>query len=231
MRSKPLFRRWKVHVAGSLAALAMVAAYAGEPVALAGNDVSIPPSALKLIKSESGPVNYYSVMNEDGRSFVRSRYVPPMKTAVLGWQVPEAERHSFRKLRWSWRAQTLPKGGDECAKGKGDSAAVVYVTWKNGLRYYTLKYVWSSVGTRGKICAQKRNPFVAQDTIIVDSGPPLGAWRVVEIDLDREFRDHFERGDATAEVPPFIGIGIMSDGDQTESPSSADFGTFTLSRG
>lgn len=229
MSREPLPRAYELNLRTALAVV--LASATSAPLARAEGDVAVPPSALKLVKSQSGPTNYYSVVNEDGRSFVRSRYAPPSKTAVLGWQVPEADRKSFRKLRWTWRAQTLPKGGDECAKGKGDSAAVVYVTWKSGLRYYTLKYVWSSVGAKGKICDQKRNPFVAQDTVIVDSGPPLGAWRSVEIDLDREYRDHFERGDAAAEVPPFVGIGIMSDGDQTESPSSADFGAFTLSRG
>jgi hypothetical protein len=199
-------------------------------VAPAGSDFVVSPSALRLVKSQSGPTNYYSVIKEGELSFVRSRYAPPMKTAVLGWQVPDAERKNFRRLRWSWRAQTLPREGDECRSGKTDSAAVVYVSWKRGLRYYTLKYVWSSVGTKGKVCDQKRNPFVAQDTVIVDSGPPLDAWRKVDIDLDHEYRAHFEGGDSKAEVPDFVGIGIMSDGDQTESPSSADFGAFTLSR-
>jgi len=190
----------------------------------------VTPDALQFAKSQSGPDNYYTVMKEGSRAFVRSRYLPPMKTAVLAWQAPEAERQAIRKLRWTWRAQVLPEGGDECTRAKADSAAVVYVTWKRGLRYYTLKYVWSAVGTKGKICDGKRNPFVAQDTIIVESGPPLNSWRTVEIDLANEYRSHFEGGDQSAAVPDFVGIGIMSDGDQTKSPSSADFGAFTLTR-
>ena len=107
-------------------------------------------------------------------------------------------------------------------------AAVVYLTWKRGLRYYTLKYVWSAVGTKGRTCDSKRNPFVAQDTIILESGGPLGSWRTEDIDLAAQFRAHFEHGDAKAEVPDFVGIGLMTDGDQTGSPSAADFGSFTL---
>ena len=118
-------------------------------------------------------------------------------------------------------------------RSRADSAAVVYVTWKRGLRYYTLKYVWSAVGKKRSVCDGKRNPFVAQDTIILESGgPPSVAptWKSVDIDLAAEYRKHFEGGDLQASVPDFVGIGLMSDGDQTTSDSSADFGTFTLVR-
>ncbi len=198
--------------------------------AVAGGDITIEPKDWRIIPRESGPVNYYSVVNDGGTTFVRSKYTPPTKTAVIGWQAADDERRSIKKVRWTWRAQTLPSGGDECAPGKGDSAAVVYLTWKRGLRHYTIKYVWSAVGTKGKVCDSKRNPFVAQDTVILESGGPLGAWRTVDVDLAAAYRTHFEGGDPNASVPDFVGIGLMSDGDQTRSESSADFGTFTLVR-
>jgi hypothetical protein len=193
---------------------------------IASAELTIGATDWRFVAQRSGPVNYYSVVTEDGVTFVRSRYAPGYKTAVLGWQAPEAERRRARKVRWSWRAQTLPTGGDECAPGRGDSAAVVYVTWRSFLRYYALKYVWSAVGTRGKVCDRKRSPFVAQDTIILESGPPTGAWRSVEIDLASEFRRHFDGADP----PDFVGLGLMSDGDDTGSPSSADFGAFRVVR-
>src|SRR5688572_6884929 len=96
-------------------------------------DLRIEAKTWQIVKRESGPVNYYSVITEDGESFVRSQYVPPMKTAVLGYQVAESDRRRIKKVRWQWRARTLPIGGDECVSGKGDSAAVVYLTWKRGL--------------------------------------------------------------------------------------------------
>jgi hypothetical protein len=71
--------------------------------------------------------------------------------------------------------------------------------------------------------------FRAQDTVIVDSGGPLGEWRTVEIDPDLEFRRHFEHGSADADVPDFVGIALMSDGDQTRSESVADYAGFVLS--
>jgi Protein of unknown function (DUF3047) len=193
--------------------------------------VTIAAAAWRVVQRESGPVNYYSVVSEGGTTFVRSHYVPPLKTVVLGWQVPDADRQTARTLAWTWRARKLPTGGDECAPGKGDSAAVIYVTWKHMLRYYTIKYVWSAVGTKGAVCDKKRNPFVAQDTVVLESGPPLDTWRTTTIDLASEYRKHFGDGDANAAVPDFVGIGIMSDGDQTHSESSADYGSFVLQHG
>jgi hypothetical protein len=200
------------------------------PAANAQGVLRIEPKDWRLVESESGPVNYYRVVKEGESVFLRSSYTPPTKTAVMGWQAPDAERERIRKVAWTWRARTLPRGADECTKGKGDSAAVVYLTFKRGLRYYTLKYAWSAAAPRGKVCGKKRTPFVAQDTVILESGASGGAFRSVELDLSREYRRHFEDGDANADVPPFVGIGVMSDGDQTGSESSADFGTFTLTR-
>lgn len=198
--------------------------------ASADGALRIEPKDWRLVERESGPVNYYRVVKEGELVFLRATYTPPTKTSVVGWQTPDAERERIRKVSWTWRARTLPRGADECTKGKGDSAAVVYLTFKRGLRYYTLKYVWSASGERGRICRQKRTPFVAEDTVILESGPSGGAFRAVELDVAREYRKHFEAGDAAAAVPPFVGIGLMTDGDQTASESSADFGTFTLTR-
>jgi len=93
-----------------------------------------------------------------------------------------------------------------------------------------LKYVWSAVGPKGATCDHKSNPFMAQDTVVLESGAPLNEWKTERIDLKAEFRKHFAGGDPTASVPDFLGIGLMSDGDQTHSDSSADYADFVLSR-
>ena len=213
-----------------LAPVAVTACVLAVPTPARADETAIDVKEWRIVKRESGPVNYYAVLTEDGQSFIRSQYAPGMKTAVLGYQTPEADRRRVKKVKWKWRARTLPTGGDECAAGRGDSAAVVYLTWKRGLRYFTLKYVWSAVGQVGRTCDSKRNPFVAQDTIILQSGASRGAWASEEIDLASEFRRHFEGGDPNAAIPDFIGIGLMTDGDQTRSASAADYGTFVLVR-
>jgi hypothetical protein len=184
----------------------------------------------KFIKSESGPVNYYTVVPDPAHgAYIHASYQPGMSTAVLGYEIQsDADKEGARTLRWSWRARTLPTGGNECASGVEDSAADVYVLWKRGLRFYSLKYVWSAAGTKGAVCDKRRNPFSARDTVILESGGPLDTWVTEQIDLKAEFRKHFEDGNADAEVPPFKGVGIMTDGDQTKSPSGADYGPFVV---
>jgi hypothetical protein len=199
---------------------------ASEP-AQSPREVAVDLRAFRVVPTESGPVNYYTLA-QGPDSYWHAAYRPPPRTTVLGYAIPDEDRRSVVRLKWKWRAVVLPKGGDECVEGKGDSAAVVYVTFRRALRWYSLKYVWSAVAKRGTTCDRKRNPFRAQDTIVVDSGPPLNQWRTVEIDPDDEFRKHFENGDSSASVPDRIGIAIMTDGDQTASPSEADYGAFTL---
>jgi hypothetical protein len=197
------------------------------PMAVASGERTVELSAFRVIKRESGPVNYYSLA-PGPQPYIHADYPVGAKTTVLGFRIPDDGRRAVGFLKWKWRALRLPRGGNECEESKGDSAAAVYVTWKRGLKWYSIKYVWSSVGPRGATCHRRRNLFRAQDTVIVESGPPLNEWRSVGLSLDREFRNHFENADARAEVPDLVGLGIMSDGDQTRSPSSADYADFVL---
>jgi hypothetical protein len=148
-----------------------------------------------------------------------------MKTTVLGYRFRKRSAFSAR-IKWKWRAVVTERR--RLRRWQRDSAANVYVTFRRALRWYSLKYVWSTVGKKGATCDRKRNPFRAQDTIVVDSGPPLDEWRAIEINPDEEFKKHFEGGDPQAPVPDLVGIAIMTDGDQTSSTSEADYGGFSL---
>lgn len=202
-----------------------------EPTARASkSDIRMPISDWRVVKRDSGPVNYYKVHQNAEPPFIRGSYYPPLETVVLGYQVPDKERARVRFFHWKWRAVTLPEGGNECKKGKGDSAAVIYVSWRRFLRWYAVKYVWSAVGTKAAVCDKKRNTFMAQDTVILESGAPTNVWRDEFIDLDAEFRKHFADDDPKAAVPDFMGVGLMTDGDQTNSISVADYADFYLNR-
>lgn len=184
--------------------------------------------AFRVLESYSGPVSYYKIVEDPDQPFIRATYRPPLETVTLGAEVPEQLRQHVKRVHWRWRAQAFPKGGNECKEGLGDSAAVFYVSWKRGLKWYSIKYVWSTVGPRGAVCDQKRNLFVVQDTVILESGGATGVWKDEEIDPSAEFRAHFEGGNPRAEVPDLVGVGLMSDGDQTHSISSADYTGFML---
>jgi len=181
----------------------------------------------KVVERDSGPVNYYHVIEDPAAPYIHADYLPRMATTVLGYEISDSFRKA-RRLRWSWRAMILPVDGDECDH-KRDSAATVYVTWRRGLRWYTIKYVWSTTQPKGTVCDKKRNPFVVQDLVVLQSGGPVGFWKDEEIDLVNEFRAHFADGDPDAPVPDLRGVGIMTDGDQTATRSAADFGKLAVS--
>ena len=193
-------------------------------------ELAMPVGMWRVVKRESGPINYYTVHREASPPYIHGEYHPPLETVVLGFEVPDDDRSKVRYLRWKWRAITLPVGGNECVSGKGDSAAVIYVSWKRFMRWYAVKYVWTTASRKGAVCEKKSNPFMAQNTVILETGGPLNTWREETVDLDSEFRKHFADGDPKAEVPDFMGVGLMTDGDQTNSNSVADYAEFRLIR-
>jgi len=209
---------------------ALLVAAEGSAAEAAKPPLRLEPRLWRIVERESGPDNYFTIVESPEGPFLRADYRYPMKTAVLGVAIPEADRRVAARLTWRWRIGAFPVDADECTEGKEDSAAAVYASWRRGLRWYALKYVWSTTANRGTVCARKRNPFVAQDTVVLESAGPTGAWERESIDLADAFRRHFERGDASADVPPFMGVGIMSDGDQTRSRSAADYADFLLER-
>jgi Protein of unknown function (DUF3047) len=188
----------------------------------------IPLGAFRVLERDSGPRTYYRTVAESSESFIRGVYGPSLETVTLFAPVPDDCRRGVRLIRFRWRALVLPRGGNECAAGRGDGAANVYVTWKHGLRWYSVKLVWSTEARVAETCNSTRNPFVASDSIILRSGGPTGVWREEQIDPDALYRSHFEGGRADAEVPELQGIGILTDGDQTHTVSAADYADFVL---
>jgi hypothetical protein len=171
---------------------------------------------------------YYRIIDDAEQSFIRGLYLPPMDTVTLFHELPEQLRKGVRGMRWRWRALALPRKGNECVGGLGDSAAAVYVTWKRGLRWYSLKFIWSSDAPLGATCNRMRNPLVASDSIVLRTGASSGEWVEEVIDPEALFRQHFADGDPGAEIPELQGIGVMTDGDQTRSMSAADYAGFVL---
>lgn len=182
----------------------------------------------RVVERDSGPVNYYqTVMDDPSGPMLRARYRFPLETVTLGVEIPDALRSKVKRVHWRWRVHAFPAGGNECQVGKADSAANVFITFKRGLKYYILKYSWSTVGRKGAVCDKKRGLFLVRDTIILESDGPLNFWANEEIDPKAEFVKHF--GGSLEDVPDMVGIGILTDGDQTESSSEADYAEFSVS--
>jgi Protein of unknown function (DUF3047) len=207
-----------------LALFALLLAAAPAPQPLKSYPIGV--LGLQVLKRDSGPVNYYKTIEAGADSYVRADYLPPLKTVALFQRLPDHFHKGLKRVRWRWRALVLPLHGNECADGKGDSAAAVYMTWKSGLRYYSLKFIWSAEAKLGQVCNKKRNPFVFSDSIVLRTGTTSSEWVTEEIDPNALFQKHFIDTGETDSLPEFQGFGLLTDGDQTLSESSADYAGF-----
>ena len=151
-----------------------------------------------VLQRDSGPTSYYRIIDDPFGRFIRGVHTPPLETVTLFADVGDGMRRGVERIRFRWRAWVLPVNGNECVPGRGDAAANVYIAWKRGLRWYSVKLAWSSEVPAGVTCTGPRNAFVASDTIVLRSGPPTGIWQEEEIDPDALFRAHFEGGNPAA---------------------------------
>jgi hypothetical protein len=177
---------------------------------------------------DTGHHDYYELRKDDRGTYLHADYRPGDDAVKQALVIRDAERPGRHRLSWRWRALVLPTGGNECDPNKTDSAASVYIAWRRGLRWYGLKYAWSSVGPLGAVCDRRDNAVMRGETIIQRTGGPLGTWVDESVDLEAEFRKHFVGGDPNGDVPNFIGVAVLTDGDATRSAASADFGSFVL---
>jgi hypothetical protein len=184
----------------------------------------LPLESFTVFKQDSGPVNYYAVLEEGGTSFLRASYVPPLRTVVLYAVVPEEARQKVKQVSWRWRVHTLPKGANDCGPGFPDSAASVFLAFKSGMKLKVVKYVWSTLGAKGSSCQSTRGWFFDRDTVLLEAGGPLDVWKSVEVDPRLAFVKHY--GGTLEDVPDFVGIGLLTDGDQSDSPAQADYADF-----
>lgn len=224
-------------LASALAAI-LVAAGATDPAGARVVTVPLDVHGFKVLGETYDPENprppaptYYRTIDTPRESFIHGEYLPPQPTVTLFHAVPDELRHGVHRMQWRWRAQVLPTKGNECASGLGDSAAAVYVTWKRGLRWYSLKFIWSTAAPLGATCNRIRNPFVVSDSIVLRTAATSATWVEETVDPEELFRQHFANGDPAADIPDLQGIGIMTDGDQTNSVSAADYGGFVLQKG
>lgn len=148
-------------------------------------------------------------------------------------------------LRWRWKiAGTLPKG-DESSKRGDDYAARVYVTFKyepsrvglaTRLKYAAVKalrgeypphnaiaYIWANrlpAGDSAPSPYTKRVMMVAARS----GGSEAGQWRAEERSVLEDYRRLFGE-----DPPPYAGIAVMTDADDTGGAAEAWYADVTLS--
>ncbi len=186
----------------------------------------IPLTSFSVFKADSGPVNYYSVITDDDTQMIRGMYKPGLRNVVLYAEGPEQARQHVSLVSWRWRVHALPKDSNDCGPGFSDNGASVFLAFKAGLKLMVLKYVWSTLGTPGQSCESTRGWFFDRDTILMHVGGPLDVWQSMEVEPRKEFVKHY--GGKLEDVPDFVGIGLMTDGDNSESPAEGDYADFVI---
>jgi hypothetical protein len=189
----------------------------------------VAPASFVTVKELSGNDNYYSIESDTYNiSMIHANYKPPMKVVKLGYQFPDTCT-GVKKIMWDWRIVTPPNGSNEHIKAKNDSGAAVYLIFGDKVRTQIIKYVYSE--TLPVATVIKRDPlpplqrmFIIVKSSITDSRS--GEWTHVNVDVESDFKRLY----ASKDCPQLKGIGIMSDGDETNSAVVADYRNFELCR-
>lgn len=183
----------------------------------------------------------YELVTEDGTQVVRARTSDSASGLVTLVRVPpEAEP----TLRWRWKVSNVYEKGDARRRSGDDYPARIYVAFefqpdKAGffermkraavetffdaqLPGNALNYIWANTLAEGTIVP---NPFTGTTQMVaVTSGPgKTGEWVTVERDIVADYREAFGE-----EPPPIVGIGIMSDSDNTGESATAWYGDIEL---
>ncbi|HVN12490.1 MAG TPA: DUF3047 domain-containing protein [Kineosporiaceae bacterium] len=180
----------------------------------------------QVVRQSSGKDDYYRVESGPDGPYLAARYRPPFDTMVRGIDTPQHFRRTLTGVRWRWRVHAFPKGGDDCNPDVGDAAAGVFATFKAGLKVMVIKYVWNSVGPVNRSCQLANNLFFAKHEVVLRSGGEVDTWQTETVDPRRDFARYY--GGKLEDVPDFVALGVLTDGDATNSRSEADYADFIL---
>jgi hypothetical protein len=130
-------------------------------------------------------------------------------------------------LEWTWKAVTLPKGGNSCKKATDDQALQLFVVWPRfpeAVRSRIIGYVWDTTAPVGTVCKSEKTGTVTY--IVVRSGTAeLGQW----VTERRNFRDDFRKVyGAEPDDPAAVSISI--DSNDTHSVSESFVGAIAFRR-
>ena len=184
--------------------------------------------------------NYRATLHES-RHAVRSE---SSAAASMLRETVRVEAADLGTVSFSWKVPALIAGADMMQAHLDDSPVRLVLAFdgdrskfsaKNAmlselaltltgepLPYATLMYVWGSDRASGSVIVSKRTDRIRK--LVLESGPQhLGRW----LDYERDIKADFER--AFGEAPgALVGIGIMTDTDNTRGQALAWYGPISL---
>ena len=188
------------------------------------------------------PTEFVSVQ-KDGRDALA---VKAVSSASMIRKVVHIEPADLHNLRFSWKVPELIQEADLGLRDKSDSPVRVVLAFDGDrsklspkdlmlsdlsraltgedMPYATLMYVWCNTRPAGTVLNNHRTDRIRK--LVAESGPGrLNQW----LDYERDIRADFEK--VFGEAPgALIGIGIMTDTDNTRSTTHAWYGPVRLTR-
>lgn len=137
---------------------------------------------------------------------------------IEGWDL-----NSYPILQWQWRVNELPQNGDESKSSVNDAGAAVYAIWKASfvMKVKSIKMTWSSTLPIGTHIPKRLN---LDHVHVLQSGDEKkGQWVEQTVNIRDLAKEYYPKETANP-----IAIAVMSDGDDTKSPSAGDYARFTL---
>ena len=183
----------------------------------------------------------YSLMQHEGRNAMS---VEASASASMLRQTVRVAPEDLSLLRFSWKVPALIESADLASRERDDSPVRVVLAFEGDrsrfsmkdtmlselsqaitgepMPYATLMYVWSNQREEGAVIPNPRTDRIRK--IVLESGPKsLGRW----LSYERDIRADYER--AFGEAPgALLGIGIMTDSDNTRSVAQAWYGPVQL---
>lgn len=183
----------------------------------------------------------YTLANVDGRDAMA---VTAVSSASLFRQKVRIEPQALDQLRFSWKVPALIAQADLALRDHADSPVRIVLAFegdrskfsaKNAMLselshvltgepmpFATLMYVWCNSREPGSVITSARTDRIRK--IVVESGAKnLNQW----LDYERDIRADYEK--AFGEAPgALVGIGIMTDTDNTRSTARAWYGPVNL---
>ncbi|MDP3619214.1 MAG: DUF3047 domain-containing protein [Ramlibacter sp.] len=185
----------------------------------------------------------FGYTRKDGREAVA---VTARSSVSMMRKTVRIEPADLGSVRFSWQVPELIAGADMFARDADDSPVRIVLAFdgdrsrfsqRNALLselsrtltgeempYATLMYVWCNKREPGTVISSPRTDRIRK--IVVESGSvKLGKWLDYERDIEADFRRAF--GEAPGAL---VGIGIMTDTDNTRSTAQAWYGPLRLGR-
>ncbi|TBW56426.1 DUF3047 domain-containing protein [Marinobacter halodurans] len=185
----------------------------------------------------------YQLVTDDGTQVIRAQSQGGASGLIARIHIEPGEKLT---LHWRWKVSNIYQTGNARKKDGDDYPARIYVAFafepdKAGffervkrkaaeliygekLPGNALNYIWANKLPVNTVIA---NPFTDRTQMIaVRSGPEqAGQWVTETQDIVADYKRAF--GEAP---PPIVGIGIMTDADNTGESATAWYGDITLER-